>query len=79
MAKCSFCGTDDAYIGFSEIECINYECQFYSPKQCEIYLHNLYNNLPAADIDGENLIEEPKDEDDSNSGPSSLFSANSLP
>lgn len=34
-AKCPSCGSDDAYVGFSAIECPNKRCMHYSPAQAQ--------------------------------------------
>lgn len=32
MSKCTVCGTDGAYVGFTSIECSNTKCRCYKPK-----------------------------------------------
>ncbi len=33
LINCPHCGTKGAYIGFKEIECVYWACQYYSEKQ----------------------------------------------
>ncbi len=44
VSQCSFCGTSNAYIGFSAVECVNPNCKAYSERQ--------YNDVQAKKNQG---------------------------
>jgi len=43
MEKCPSCGTNDAYIGVSKIECLDHRCKYYSESWVKDYLRNQLN------------------------------------
>jgi len=59
MAKCPRCEFDNAYVGFTNVECCNVECKYFSEKQFAYIVAESKNNSPNVQDESGHLDDEP--------------------
>lgn len=61
MNNCPFCNTKNAYVGFTEVECPNLMCKYFSEKQLVAATEETQKTQRAI-FTGDSSLEEPYDD-----------------